>query len=311
MSIPTYDKFIEPILRYLAGRTEGAPAREVVEAAADALGISEEDRKQMLPSGLQEVYRNRAGWGHDRLKRAGLSQSVRRGWWKLTPQGMEYARTHPAPLPESEILRLVEAYADVRLKTPSVDNVPDVPAQPAYSGTLAAESPDEVLAKAIEQIRLSACDDVLAAVRRVTPRFFERIVLDLLYRMGYGKSPEDLRRVGGVGDGGIDGVISLDRLGLEFVYVQAKRWDEGSTVGRPDVQAFVGALQGRQAKKGVFITTSTFTREAVEYARNVPSIVLIDGGKLAELMVQYEVGVACKTVKVPKLDNDYFDEELG
>jgi restriction system protein len=140
----------------------------------------------------------------------------------------------------------------------------------------------------------------------VTPQHFEAIVLDLLYRMGYGTSREDLQRVGGVGDGGIDGVISLDRLGLEKVYVQAKRW-QGS-VGRPEVQAFYGALAGQRANKGVFITTSSFTQQAIDFARSVERIVLVDGEKLAGLMTEHGVGVTLRPVKIPKLDSDYFDE---
>jgi restriction system protein len=139
------------------------------------------------------------------------------------------------------------------------------------------------------------------------PTFFETIVLDLLHRMGYGTSRTDLKRVGGTGDGGIDGVISLDRLGLEKVYIQAKRWQQ--TVGRPEVQAFYGALAGQRANKGVFITTSAYTAHATEFARSVEKIVLVDGERLAELMIDYEVGVTSRTIKVPKIDSDYFDEE--
>lgn len=141
----------------------------------------------------------------------------------------------------------------------------------------------------------------------VSPSFFETIVLDLLHRMGYGASRSDLQRVGGSGDAGIDGVISLDRLGLEKVYVQAKRWQ--SSVGRPELQAFYGALAGQKAKKGVFITTSSFTMQATEFARSVEGMVLVDGLRLARLMIDCEVGVTSRTVKIPKIDGDYFDEE--
>ncbi|MEO5607022.1 MAG: restriction endonuclease, partial [Polaromonas sp.] len=141
----------------------------------------------------------------------------------------------------------------------------------------------------------------------VSPSFFETIVLDVLHRMGYGGSRSDLQRVGGSGDGGIDGIISLDRLGLEKVYVQAKRWQ--STVGRPEVQGFYGALAGQRANKGVFITTSGYTAQAVEFARSVERIVLVDGPRLAEFMIDHEVGVSARTIKIPKIDRDYFDED--
>jgi restriction system protein len=150
---------------------------------------------------------------------------------------------------------------------------------------------------------------LLEILGSASPTFFETVVLDLLHRMGYGASRSDLQRVGGTGDGGIDGVISLDKLGLEKVYVQAKRW-QGS-VGRPDVQGFYGALAGQRANKGVFITTSSYTTQAVDFARSVERIVLVDGSRLAELMMDYEVGVSARTVKVPKIDSDYFDEEVG
>jgi restriction system protein len=141
---------------------------------------------------------------------------------------------------------------------------------------------------------------------QVSPQFFETIVLDLLHKMGYGANRTDLQRVGGSGDGGIDGIISLDRLGLEKVYVQAKRWQ--NSVGRPDVQAFYGALAGQRANKGVFITTSTFTAQAVDFAKSVERVVLVDGARMAELMIDHEVGVTLRPLRVPKLDSDYFDE---
>jgi len=159
--------------------------------------------------------------------------------------------------------------------------------------------------RAVAELKHSVAAELLEVLSQVSPQYFETIVLDLLHRMGYGASRADLQRVGGVGDGGIDGVISLDRLGLEKVYVQAKRWQ--GNVGRPDVQGFYGALAGQRANKGVFITTSTFSPQALEFARSVERIVLIDGAKLAELMIEHEVGVTLRPVKVPKLDSDYFE----
>ena len=156
------------------------------------------------------------------------------------------------------------------------------------------------------ELRLSVTGELVDMLSQVSPEYFETIVLDLLHKMGYGTSRSDLLRVGRSGDGGIDGVISLDRLGLEKVYVQAKRW-QGS-VGRPDVQAFYGALAGQRANKGVFITTSSFSQQAIEFAKSVERIVLVDGAKLADLMIDHEVGVTLKSLRVPKLDADYFEE---
>jgi restriction system protein len=300
MPVPTYDQFIEPILRYLATKPDGAATRDVYDAAAVALGLTDADRAEILPSGIQPVYQNRAGWAHNRLKRAGLSSSVRRGYWKLTYRGREFVATNPAPLPEEEVERL----ADVR-------NTPELRPPPNPSGTttpppVTPVSPDDRLEAALVELRENVAGELLEGLAQVTPQRFETIVLDLLHRMGYGTTREDLQRVGRSGDGGIDGVISLDRLGLEKVYVQAKRW-QGS-VGRPEVQAFYGALAGQRANKGVFITTSSFTQQAIDFARSVERLVLVDEEKLAALMTEHEVGVTLRPVKVPKLDSDYFDE---
>lgn len=307
MAVPTYDNFIEPILRFLALRPDGAPAREAHESAAIALGISESDKQELLPSGTQPVYKNRAGWAHDRLKRAGLSSSPRRGYWQLTVEGRAYAASHPTPLPLEEVEKLAIGFMDVRLRQP-LDSDPLSPSGQAMTPSISAvASPDDRLGEAIAELRRSVAAELLESLSAVSPKFFETIVLDLLHRMGYGASRADLQQVGGSGDGGIDGIISLDKLGLEKVYVQAKRWQQ--TVGRPEVQAFYGALAGQRANQGVFITTSSYTTQAVEFARSVERIVLVDGARLAELMIDHEVGVSSRTVKVPKLDTDYFDEE--
>ncbi|PZQ76956.1 MAG: restriction endonuclease [Variovorax paradoxus] len=308
MTVPTYDRFIEPILRYLSVHPKGAVARDVHEAAADALNVDGEARKELLPSGTQPVYKNRAGWAHDRLKRAGLSSSPRRGYWQLTDQGKAFALQHPNALSGSELEQLALGFVDVRLKPPVAGESlasPELLQAPASSTAIA--SPDDRLGEAINELRQSVAAEVLEALAVVSPAYFETIVLDVLHRMGYGGNRTDLQRVGGSGDAGIDGIISLDKLGLEKVYVQAKRWQ--GTVGRPEIQAFYGALAGQRANKGVFITTSGYTSQAIEFARSVERIVLVDGAKLAELMIDHEVGVSARTVKVPKFDSDYFDEE--
>jgi restriction system protein len=304
MPLPTYDQFIEPILRYLAGHPDGAPARDVHEAAAAALRLSDADRQEVLPSGRQTVYKNRAGWAHDRLKRAGYSSSPRRGLWQLTPAGKTFAETHPAPLSREALEEIATGYMEVRLRPLRDLAGVDVPGERGLTENIAA-SPDDRLEAAIAEMRGAVAAELLDVLAQVPPANFETIVLDLLHRMGYGASRSDLQRVGGSGDGGIDGVISLDRLGLEKVYVQAKRWQ--SSVGRPEVQGFYGALVGQRARKGVFITTSTFTPQAVEFAKSVEGIVLVDGRKLADLMIDHEVGVTLRPVKVPKLDGDYFE----
>jgi len=301
MPVPTYDQFIEPLLRYLASHPDGVRTRDAHEAAADALNLSPADRAEMLTSGMQAIYKNRTGWAHDRLKRAGYSTSPRRGTWKLSPAGLAFVRDHPQPLSADEVSELALGHLDVRLSPePHTRRAETEPTSPA-----SIQSPDDRLEEALEEMRSSVAGEILELLAQVPPQYFESIVLDLLHRMGYGTSRSDLQRVGGSGDGGIDGVISLDRLGLERVYVQAKRW-QGS-VGRPIVQGFYGALAGQRATKGVFITTSSFTHQAVEFAGSVERVVLVDGAKLAELMIDFEVGVASRQVKVPKIDTDYFE----
>lgn len=306
MSVPTYDQFIEPILRFLAANPEGAPAREAHEAAANALELSEGQRQELIASG-QATHKNRAGWAHDRLKRAGLSSSAKRGYWKLTETGTAYAALNVAPLPKDEVERLAVGFMDVELRLPNdaISLDPDLHTIPLVVSATA--SPDDRLEQALKELRESVAADVLDNLLLVSPGRFEVIVLDVLHRLGYGASRNDLQRVGSSGDGGIDGVISLDKLGLEKVYVQAKRWQ--NTVGRPDLQAFYGALAGQKAKRGVFITTSGFTAQAIGFASSVEGIVLVDGTKLVHLMIDHEVGVSSRLLKLPKLDSDYFDEE--
>jgi restriction system protein len=306
MSVPTYDQFIEPVLRYLAAHPEGALARDVHEAAAEALHLTDAQRSEMVPSRAQRVYKNRAGWAHDRLKRAGLSVSLRRGLWQLTERGRAFADAHPIRLSPETVEELATEYNDVRLQ-------PGTAPEPVASELTqlpvlerATVSPDDRLEQAMAELRQTVTAELLEMLSQVSPEYFETVVLDLLHKMGYGTNRNDLLRVGRTGDGGIDGVISLDRLGLEKVYVQAKRW-QGS-VGRPDVQGFYGALAGQRATKGVFITTSTFTQQAVEFAGSVERIVLVDGRKLADLMIEHEVGVTLRSLRVAKIDMDYFEE---
>ncbi|WP_028007920.1 restriction endonuclease [Solimonas flava] len=308
MPVPTFDQFIEPILRHLAAHPDGVPAHVAHEAAAKALGLSAEQRQEQIGSG-QATYKNRSGWAHDRLKRSGLSSSPRYGYWKITPEGIRYAADHPAPLAASEIERLATANLALRLgnSDPQSEPATQIIVPPSIPPG-APVSPEERLEQALQELRDSAAADLLENLKRVSPLHFENIVLDVLHALGYGASRNDLQRVGGSGDGGIDGVISLDKLGLEKVYVQAKRWKE-SAVGRPDLQAFYGALAGQKAKRGVFITTSSFTPQAQDFAKSVEGIVLVDGDRLVHLMIEHEVGVSSRIIKVPKLDSDYFDED--
>ncbi len=274
MPIPTYDKFIEPMLRYLAQHIEGAPASVVYEAVGNALGITENDKQALLPSRTQPVYKNRAGWAHDRLKRAGLSSSPRRGYWKLTDGGLAFAQTHQNPLTEHEIKGLAVVDPAVRLRPlREIDGDHGIADLEQSAGDSVA-TPDDLLESALSELEEATAGDLLETIGRGSPTFFEKLVLDLLHAMGYGATRDNIQHVGRSHDEGIDGIISLDRLGLEKVFVQAKRWQ--SSVGREAVQAFYGALAGQRANKGVLITTSSFTPHAVEFARSIERIVLID-----------------------------------
>ncbi|EMC8778469.1 restriction endonuclease [Providencia rettgeri] len=304
MAVPTYDKFIEPVLRFLKHYPEGIPAKDVHEGAADILGLDENQRSELVASG-QLVYKNRAGWAHDRLKRAGLSQSLSRGKWCLTEAGLAWIENNPFPLSKEQVNHLAFDFMDIKLKTNPDAVLLDEDTQIDSETPLQARSPDDRLNDALKEIRDSVAIDLLTNLLQVSPTRFEFIVLDVLHKLGYGSHRDDLQRVGGTGDGGIDGIISLDKLGLERIYVQAKRWQ--GTVGRPDLQAFYGALAGQKAKRGIFITTSGYTAHAIDFAKSVEGLVLIDGNRLVNLMMDNEIGVSSQVIKLPKLDMDYFE----
>lgn len=303
MPVPSFDRFIDPLLRLLVSRGSTVRAQDAHEAVATALGLSPEDRAERVPSGQQTLFMNRNGWAHDRLKRAGLSESVQRGVWRATAKGIALIKENPQTLPAEIVTRLAYAYDSEDDTARPPDN-----ASGAVGGTAQLASPDDRIDASLREIRDSVATELLEMIGRESPGFFERLVLDLLHAMGYGLSRQELQAVGGSGDGGIDGIISLDRLGLQKVYVQAKRWQ--SAVGGPVVRDFIGALTTRGADKGVLLTTSKFTSEAFTTAEKVRtgSIVLVDGRRLAELMIEHGVGVTHRALRVPKIDSDYFEE---
>ncbi len=298
MAIPSYDSCIYPLLQTLAAYPDGARVSELQDRTADRLGLSAEERAEILPSGAQMVFRNRIGWAHDRLKRQQLSESPRRGWWRITPTGRLFLAAHPDGIDDALRLRLarlsVTDNGDMASHS-ATDSVPD-------------SSPEERIDAAVKELHDSVARDLLEHIGQCAPAFFERLVLDLLHALGYGVSRSDLRQTGGPGDGGIDGIIALDRLGLEKVYVQAKRWQ--STIGSPQMHEFYGALAARKARKGVFITTSDFSTQAREFSRSVvDGIVLVNGADLARFMIETGVGVTVKRqVHIVSIDSDYFED---
>jgi restriction system protein len=304
MTIPTFDTCIEPLLRLLAKHPNGLRTTEVYEKLANHFQLTDDERAEVFPGRSQVVYQNRILWAHDRIKRKGLSSSPSRGLWKATEAGVKFVGARPKPFTAQEIQAIVRLEVD-KAGQRNVDEGTGRSNQ-TIDTSIGNQSPVERIENALKELRESVAHDLLSAIAESSPRFFETLVLDVLHALGYGISRADVHHVGGSGDGGIDGIISLDRLGLEKVYIQAKRW--GHAVGRPDIQSFYGALAGRRATKGVFITSSTFTREAREFASPIESIVLVDGARLAALMIEYGVGVTHEKRIVPKFDSDYFDE---
>lgn len=308
MTIPDYQTLMLPVLK-LAEDGKEHKFSHAVEALADQFSLSKEERNELLPSGSQAVFNNRVGWARSYLKQAGLLASPKRGFFVITARGQQLLAENPVVIN----VTLLEQYPEFvefknrkKEKTESNNETTD----PETFEQSTKETPEDALASAYKQLRLALEAEIISAVKDSSPSFFERVVVDLLVKMGYGGNRQDAgQALGKSGDGGIDGIIKEDRLGLDVIYIQAKRW-EGS-VGRPEIQKFAGALQGQRARKGVFITTSLFTKEAKEYASLIESkIILIDGEQLAKLMAEHNVGVSTVGMyEVKKLDSDYFDEE--
>lgn len=309
MSLPSYVQFIGPLLQYLGEQRAPVRTRTVYEELANRLSLSEAERTTLLPSGMQPVFQNRIGWAHDALKRTGLSSAPVRGSWLITEAGRKLLESHGGKLPENEAERIGSESRDVSIQSLAGTNGTQRGARVVAGGTKTeTRSPREQIEDALTQLRTSVARDLLEHIAQQTPAEFESLVLDVLYALGYGTSRKALVRTGRSGDGGIDGIVSLDRLGLQKVYVQAKKWQ--GQVGAPQIQAFMGALQLQGADKGVLITSGTISGPAREAARQARgSVVLIDGTQLADLMIEHGVGVAAESLRIPKIDTDYFEGE--
>ena len=276
--------------------------REAEESLANEFGLTPAERAELLPSGQQGIFRNRLGWARTYLKKALLVDSPRRGVFKITERGVEQLSTNPARIDVKFLDRFPEfvAFRDAAKPDPSI-SAPEI----APSKT----TPEEAIEIAYQGLREQLGEEILARILLCSPGFFEQLVVELLVKMGYGGSRRDAgERIGQTGDGGIDGIIKEDRLGLDTIFIQAKRWQ--GTVGRPEIQKFVGALQGQRARKGVFITTSSYSSDALDYASRIDTkVVLIDGKQLSNLMMDFDVGVAPSAAYVVKrIDSDYFEE---
>ena len=279
--------------------------RDVTDELARQLGVTEDERKELLPSGAAPVFYNRTAWAKTYLKKAGLIDSPRQGIVVITKRGHEVLKRKLGSISVKVLKQFPEFIEFQTTKHEEEGIVVD-------TDESSTETPEEALETAYQKIRRALAQDLLNKVILLSPAFFERLVVELLVKMGYGGSIKDAgRAIGKSGDEGIDGTIKEDKLGLDIIYIQAKRWQPGNVVGRPELQKFVGALAGQGAKKGIFITTSSFTREALEYApRNETKIVLINGEQLAQHMIDYNLGVtSVNNYEVKRMDSDYFGEE--
>jgi len=309
MAVPDYQSVMLPLLRFAGEKNDETSTGEAVEVLAKEFGLTDEDLKEMLPSGIQSTFVNRVGWASTYMKKAGLLEATRRGYYRITPRGQEVLKKQPKTINVKLLKQYPEFLEFQQLKgTRSGDRESSSPA----TLDVTTATPSEALETAYENLRDELADELLARLKKSSPSFFERVVVELLVKMGYGGSRADAgKAIGKTGDGGIDGIIKEDKLGLDVVYIQAKRW-ENNPVGRPDVMQFAGALQAQKANKGIFITTSRFTDDARSYVSQIGSkIVLIDGEQLTSLMIEHDVGVSTVSLyPVKKIDTDYFDESI-
>ena len=301
MPIPDYQTLMLPVLKCVSDGQEHA-SKELRRKVSENLNISDEDLAERLPSANQSKFDNRVGWATTYLKKSGLLKSPKRGIILITDRGRDVLRQNPERI-DNKYLEQFKEYQDFKVLRH------DKPGNGRNNEVSSTElTPEEILENSYQNLRSQLSDEILEHVMQCSPEFFEILVVDLLVAMGYGGSRSDAgKAVGKSGDDGIDGIIKEDRLGLDVVNIQAKRWQ--NTVGRPEIQAFVGSLAGNRAKKGVFITTSKFSREAEDYVRRIEQkVVLIGGEQLSQLMIDYDIGVSKEAqYVVKKIDFDYFE----
>lgn len=305
MAIPDYQSIMLPLLEMSRDGQEHS-LREAYDTLAARFELTEEERKALLPSGQQEVFHNRVAWARTYLKMAGLLQSTRRGYFKITDRGLS-ALAQNLDRIDNQYLQLFEEFQEFRSRKRKEDSEEETESPVVSPET----TPEEALETAYQSLRDDLATELLQTLKASSPSLFEKIVVELLVKMGYGGSRQDAgRAIGKSGDEGIDGIIKEDKLGLDVIYIQAKRWDD-KPIGRPDIQKFAGALQGQRARKGIFISTSRFAEPAYEYASRIDSkIILIDGERLAQLMIDHNLGVSpMAAYEVKRIDTDYFAEE--
>ncbi len=305
MAIPDYEKCMLPFLRAISDGKEHT-FQEVIEAVSNEFSLTVEERRELLPSGTQFIIMNRVGWARTYLKKAGLIVSPKRGVFYISDEGKKVVREEKGYI-TVDYLKRYDSFNEFQKRITTVENPQIVNTHINESN--GTRTPEEAIEYGYQKILSSLSEELVGIIKSCTPAFFEKLVIDLLIQMGYGGSLKEAGQiVGKVGDGGIDGIIKEDKLGLDVIYIQAKKWE--ASVGRPEIQKFAGALLGQKAKKGIFITTSWYTQEAIEYVKNIDSkIVLIDGIKLTELMIENNLGVSIsKKYEIKRIDGDYFVE---
>jgi len=302
--IPDYQSIMLPLLVYISDGKEHK-MRNVTDELAIKLGVTEEEQKELLPSGVAPVFYNRTAWAKTYMKKAGLIDSPKQGIVVISKRGLEVLKKKPNSI-NVKFLKQFSEFVEFQTSKREDEIETDTSVEQSI------QTPEELLETAYQKIRKSLASELINKVIELPPAFFEKLVVELLVKMGYGGSIKDAgKAIGKSGDEGIDGTIKEDKLGLDIIYIQATRWKPSNVVGRPELQKFVGALAGQGAKKGIFITTSNFTKEALEYTpKNETKIVLIDGHQLAQLMIDYNLGCTSQQLyEVKKIDNDYFGEE--
>jgi len=303
MAILDFQSFFKPLLDFAADGKEHS-IREAREIIAKKMNLTDEDLRDLLPSGTQTKFDNRVAWAKSFLLHAKVLESPRRSYFKITDRGRELLKQDHSKI-NVRILKQYPEFVEFHKGEKSISS----PSRPD-GDEIADETPEEVLQKAYQSIRNNLAAELLEKIRENSPKFFERLVVDFMLALGYGGSLADAgRSIGQSGDEGIDGIIKEDRLGLDLIYLQAKRWN--GSVGRPEIQKFVGALHGKRAKKGVYITTGKFTDDALKYVESIdPKVILIDGIALANLMIDYGLGTTTTAkYEIKRVDSDYFAEE--
>lgn len=302
MGIPDYQSKMLPLLK-LSNDGEIHKFRDSVEYLANYFGLSTDERKELLPSGKQPTFDNRVGWARTYMTKAGLLSSPKRGLFQITERGKDVLSNNIVNINVQFLEQYPEFIEFRQLKKEISNDIKDT----VLSAN--AITPEENLENSYQALRSELGSEILTTIKSCSPDFFEQLVIDLLLAMGYGGSRKEAgEAIGRSGDEGIDGIIKEDRLGLDIIYLQAKRWE--NVIGRPEIQKFAGALQGQRARKGIFITTSGFTKDAMEYVKNIETkIILIDGFQLVDLMIDHNVGVSTEaTYELKSIDSDYFTE---